>query len=253
MYNPTFLPSGSRSKHRYPISFQEQLGDESSIKAAPTSIRLPEFSRGDRDTQVASTKHFTGGIVFGDGHGVRIGTESHLEMNASLLLAARPSTLDLREQVLFNWYDARGEYFVHYIDLVSTEHNDQMIGHAVRPMQRVSDKYLQRLARIKEQAVNQGFLDDFRLFTELDVCPIELFNAKLIHSVRRPDCFADPVLADVVASTVGVTTVDALVGQSGLGGMGFRAVVRLIRSGHLQMMRHERIEHASEVFRAGVL
>lgn len=179
-----------------------------------------------------------------------LGMESHLEMNAGLVLVARPSTLDLREQVLFNWYDANGDYFAHFIDLITTQDNGELVGYAVRPMQRVSDKYLQRLARIKEQAVNQRFLDDFRLFTELDVCPIELFNAKLIHSVRRPDCFADPVLEDVAASLVGVTTVDALVDQSGLGGMGFRAVVRLIRSGHLQMVRHERLERSSEVFRA---
>ena len=217
------------------------------------AIRLPEPSRGCRDTQVASTKHFTGGVVFGDGPGVRFGIESHLEMSAGLVLAARPSTLDLREQVLFNWYDANGDYFGHYIDLVSTKHDGQVVGYAVRPTQRISDKYLQRLARIKEQAVNQGFLDDFRLFTELDVCPIELFNAALIHSVRRPDCFADPVLEDVTASIVGVTTVNALVDKSGLDGMGFRAVVRLIRSGHLQMVRHERIERSSEVFRARVI
>ncbi|MBL4807388.1 MAG: hypothetical protein JKY31_08875 [Rhodobacteraceae bacterium] len=215
---------------------------------APQSIRLPEPSCGNRDTQVASTKHFTGGVVLGDGPGVRLGTESHLEMTATLLLAARPSTLDLREQVLFNWYDANGDYFAHFIDLVATRDNGKLVGYAVRPAQRISDKYLQRLARIKEQAVNQCFLDDFRLFTELDVCPIELFNAKLIHSVRRPDCFADPVLEGVVASIVGVTTVDALVDQSGLGGMGFRAVVRLIRSDHLQMVRHERLERSSEVF-----
>ena len=217
------------------------------------AIRLPEPSRGCRDTQVASTKHFTGGVVFGDGPGVRLGMESHLEMNASLLLAARPSTLDLREQVLFNWYDTNGDYFAHFIDLVATRDDGKIVGHAVRPMEQVSDKYLQRLARIKEQAVNQRFLDDFRLFTELDVCPIELFNAKLIHSVRRPDCFADPVLKDVTASIVGATTINALVVKSGLDGMGFRSVVRLIRSGHLQMVQHKRIERSSEVFRARVI
>jgi len=253
VYNPTFLPSGDRLEHRHPNNFQEQLGGESTIEAAPTAIRLPEFSRGDRDTQVASTKHFTGGVVFGDGPGVRLGMESHLEMNAGLLLAARPSTLDLREQVLFNWYDAYGDYFVHYIDLVSTEHDGQVVGYAVRPTQRISGRYEERLARIKEQAVSQCFLDDFRLFTELDVCPVELFNATLMHSVRRPDCFADPVLRDVTASIVGATTINALVDKSGLDGMGFRAVVRLIRSGHLQMVQHERIERSSEVFRARVI
>ena len=71
--------------------------------------------------------------------------------------------------------------------------------------------------------------------------------------MRRPDCFADPVAQDVVRSSSGIVTVDALVEQSQLAGMGFRAVVRLIRSGHLQMVRYERIERSSEVFKARVI
>jgi len=213
-------------------------------------ISLPEVSRGNRKTQNGSTKHFTGAVVVGDGAGVRVGTESHLEAVAVLLLSARHSTLDLIEQVAFRWYDEQGKYHVHFIDVVETRGDGTVTGHAVRPWARVSAKYLQKLARIKEQAVEQGFLDDFRLFTEKDVCPVELHNAKLIHSVRRPDCFADPVTQDIVRSSCGVVTVGALVEQTKLAGMGFRAVVRLIRSGHLQMVRHERIEMSSEVFKA---
>lgn len=218
-----------------------------SIHFQSGGIRLPEFSRGDRKTQVGSTRHFTGGVVCGNGPGVRMGSESHGETNAILLLSTRPATLELVEQVAFEWYDEHGEVHTHFIDLVATRTDGQKIGFAVRPMARVSQRYLTDLARIKEQAVDQGFLDDFRLFTEQDVCPVELHNAKLMHSVRRPDCFADPVMQDVVRTTVGTVTIDSLIEQSGLGGMGFRAVVRLIRSGHLEMLRHERIERSSEV------
>lgn len=216
-------------------------------------IRLPALSRGDRKTQVGSTKHFTGGIVLGDDYGVRLGTESHFETNATLLLAYRPTTLDIVEQVGFDWYDEYGEYSTHFIDLVETRIDGRVIGYAVRPMVRASEKYIRKLARIKEQAVAQCFLDDFRLFTEEDVCPVELHNAKLFHAVRRPDGFADPVVEEVARSASGVTTVGALVDQTRLDGMGFRAVVRLIRSGHLKMLRHERIERSSEVFRARMI
>jgi hypothetical protein len=213
-------------------------------------VRLPELSRGDRATQVGSTQHFTGGIVLGSGPGIRTGVESHLEAQAALLLAARPEVQELVEQVLFDWFDEDGKIHKHYIDLVATEHNGTVIGYAVRPLGRVKDAYLAQLARIKEQAVAQGVLDDFRLFTERDVCPVEFFNAKLFLSVRRPDCFGDPVARDVVGRMAGVATIESLVEQTGLDGMGFRALVRLIRSGHLQMVSYERIDHSSLVFKA---
>lgn len=215
--------------------------------------RLPEFSRGDRKTQVGSTKHFTGSVVLGGDHGVRVNTESHLETKATLLLGYRPTTRDLVEQVRFSWYDEHGETFDHFIDLVETRVDGRVVGHAVRPMARVSKAYLCKLARVKEQAIAQCFLDDFRLLTEEDVCPVELHNAKLFHSVRRPDAFADPVAQDVCRQTCGITTVGDLVDQMRLDGMGFRAVVRLIRSGHLQMVRHERIERSTEVFRTRMI
>lgn len=213
-------------------------------------VRLPELSRGNRATQVGSTQHFTGGIVFGDGPGVRTGVESHLEAQAALLLAARPEVQDLVEQVRFEWFDEVGEVHDHYIDLVATENDGTIIGYAVRPLDRAKDAYLAQLAWVKEQAIEQGFLDDFRLFTELDVCQVELFNAKLFHSVRRPDCFGDPVAKDVVGQMAGVMTIESLVEQTCLEGMGFRALVRLIRSGHLQMVGYERISHRTMVFKA---
>ena len=214
---------------------------------------LPELHRGDRKTQVGSTKHFTGCIVMGDGAGCRLGTESHLEAQGALILSARPTTLDLVEQVEFRWYDENGEYHSHYIDLVTTQLDGKVVGYAVRPKENASFDYIKTLARIKEQAIHLCFLDDLRLLTEEDVCPIEWHNAKLLHAGRRPDCFADPVALDVAGRLVGVTTVGDLVDQMGLGGMGFRAVVRLIRSGHLEMVRHERIEYSSEVFKARVI
>lgn len=214
---------------------------------------LPEFSRGNRKTQVGSTKNFTGCAVLGDGPGYRVNTESHLEAQATLLLAARTTTLELVEQVEFEWYDQDGEYHSHYIDLVATQADGQDVGYAVRPTKRASPDYIKKLARIKEQAVHQGVLDDLRLFTEKDVCPVEWHNAKLFHGVRRVDCFADPVAQDVAGRLVGVTTIGDLVDQTGLEGMGFRAIVRLIRSGHLQTVRHERIEHTTEVFKVRLI
>ncbi|WGW03949.1 hypothetical protein [Tropicibacter oceani] len=212
-------------------------------------IRLPEACKGDRATQVGSTKHFTGGLVLGDGPGERHGVESHAEKCAALILSYRRSTLELRTQVRFEWSDKFGELHNHYIDLVTLQTDGAMIGYAVRPKDRASNRYIQELARIKKQAVSQGFLDNLLLFTEDDVCPVELFNAKLFHSVRGPDCFGDTVAQDVVRSMTGVVSVGDLVASTRLDGMGFRAIARLICSGHLEMLSYERITHTTMVFK----
>ena len=212
-------------------------------------IRLPEKSRGNRPTQVGSTRHFTGGMVIGDGAGVRVGLESHGETEGTVVINYRADTLRVIEQVCFEWGDEFGEVHDHFIDLVQVRKDGTEIGYAVRPMELVNFEYLIKLSRIKEQAIEQGFLDDFRLFTKEDVCPVELFNARLFHSVRRPDCFGDPVAQDVVRKTTGVVTVGHLVSEIGLDGMGFRAVARLIRSGQLQMLSYERITYETMVFK----
>jgi len=213
-------------------------------------IRLPEHRRGDRKTQVGSTQHFTGGIVLGEGHGVRLGLESHLEASCAMVLAYRPDIKEIIEQVLFEWFDTFGEIHKHFIDFVAVSEDGTTTGYAVRPSECASQKYLIELARIKAQAISLGVLDDFRLFTEKDVCPVELFNARLFHSVRRPDQFGDPVAQDVVQSMSGVDRLGDLVDKTRLGGMGFRALVRLIRAGHLQMLSYERISHEVLVFKA---
>ena len=216
-------------------------------------IRLPEPSAGDRATQVGSSHHFTGQIVLGDGRGRVVGLESHLEMKAALILAARSSTDALFEQIAFEWRDAEAASRIHYLDLVVRRTDGRWIGYAVRPRGRVTPTYLADLARIKAQAIGAGFLSDLRLFSEDDVDPVALFNAKLLHAVRVPDPVPDAAVRTVAARITGVTTVGALVHETGLGGAGFRAVVRLIRSGHLMPIRHVRIDRDTEVCKARAL
>lgn len=213
-------------------------------------IRLPEQSAAERSTQVGSSHHFTGQIVIGDGVGRLLRTESHLEMKAALILAVRPETAELFEQIAFEWTDADGTRRVHYIDLVVQQKDGRWIGYAVRPAARVCPTYLKKLARIKAQAQANGFLWDFRLFSDEDVDPDELFNARLLHSVRVPEPNADAIARKVISGARGVVTIGSLVAETGLEGHGFRAVVRQIRSRNLHAVRRERINYATEVFRA---
>jgi hypothetical protein len=213
-------------------------------------IVLPAKSRGDRATQVGSQEHATGGGVRGTGAGVRIGFESHFESDSWNIFEYRADTHDIIEQVKFEWFDRFGECHSHFIDLMVIRTDGSKIGFAVRPLEKVSKTYLEALARIKEQAMASGFLDDFRLFTEKDICPVELFNAKLFHAYRRPEEEGDTVARNVVENMTGVVNLAQLVLQIGLEGKGFQALVRLMRSGHLEVLNYERISYETLVFKA---
>lgn len=58
-----------------------------------------------RKIPLVSTGHFTGHLVVGDdvGEGRVIEVESHLEMQAALILHARRDILDIETQVPFEW------------------------------------------------------------------------------------------------------------------------------------------------------
>ena len=219
----------------------------------PGGIRLPEVSAGDRRTQVASKAHFTGHITFGEGHGRGVGLESNLEKKVALILRYAATTVDLVEQQALEWYDADGECHIHYVDLVCRMRDGRRIGYAVRPINRVSLKYEEELARIKRQALSQGVFDDFRLFTERDVCPVALHNAMHLHSVRIAEPDADLAAADVIRAMRGVETIGVLRDRIGMEGTGLRALVRYIGSGHLQLLCQEKISEASQVIRVMAL
>ncbi|EIE53052.1 hypothetical protein C357_00319 [Citreicella sp. 357] len=219
----------------------------------PGGIRLPEVSAGDRRTQVASKAHFTGHITFGEGQGRGVGLESNLEKKVALILRYAPTTVDLVEQQAFEWYDADGECHIHYVDLVRRLRDGRRIGYAVRPIHRVSARYEDELARIKHQSLSEGVFDDFRLFTERDVCPVALHNATHLHSVRIAEPNADKAAAEVINMMSGVETIGALRDRIGMEGTGLRAVVRHIGSGHLQLLRQEKISETSQVIRVMAL
>lgn len=212
-------------------------------------ILLPAESRGDRKPQVGSSHHFTSTMVLGDGPGVRTDFESHTERKAAMVLAYRRNTRSLTTQVLFEWSDEQDQKRKHFIDLVVERTDGRVLGYAVRPDKRVSPRYLIELARIKEQAVAKGFLDNLLLVSAADLCPVEVHNAKLFHLVLRADPLGDTVAKEVVRGMSGLRSIGELVEETELEGMGFRALVRLIYSGHLEMLRYEKLGYNCMVFK----
>lgn len=215
--------------------------------------RLPTDSLGDRYTPLASKGHFTGHLVVGDGAGVVVETESYLELSWCLCLLARAETVSLVEQTAFEWHDRDGEWHTHYFDIFVTRTDGTAVAYTVKPEARVKGDFLRDIAWIAAQARASGFASDVRLLSDADLDQVELHNARLMHGMRVPDPEADSAAATVCKVMSGISTLADLSSCIGLGAHGFRALIRLIRSHHLRLVHHEKINRASEVYKGKLI
>jgi hypothetical protein len=211
---------------------------------------LPSLS--PRNLSGASKNHLTGFFVFGDGKGVDrvVGTESHLEFNYGLCLAAHHDTVDLQEQVLFEWRDSAGDLRDHFFDFVVTRSDGSKLAYTVKPMVWNRGEFAEDMPHIAEQARESGRFTDVRRLSDTDLDQVSLFNAKLLHACRAEVPDHDAVARSVVRDMSGEVTLRMLVELTGLKGDGFRALVRLIRSRHLRLRNHEHISYDAALFKA---
>ncbi|SFY40712.1 hypothetical protein SAMN04244548_04224 [Paracoccus pantotrophus] len=224
------------------------------IEESPGGFTTPLPSSAQRSVALSSKAHFCGHLVIGDGSGRGttsgaparvVQVESHLELCWCLCLALRSDIADLREQVGFDWFDEHGEYRTHYFDLFITRTDGTRIACAIRPVARTGGSFGREMPRIAAQARHSRFADDVRLLTEADLDPVELHNAWLLHDVRVADPVADEAAARVLADMSGTASFANLTARAGCGAAGFRALLRLVRSGQLRPLHNERITSAT--------
>lgn len=216
-------------------------------------LRLPTNSRGNRRVPLLSKGHFTGHIVAGNGVGVVVQTESHLELSWCLCLLSREETVSLVEQVAFEWHDRDGEWHTHYFDIYVKQADGSAIAYTVKPEARTNDDFLRDIAWVAAQARASGFARDVRLLSDTDLDPVELHNAQLLHGLRAPDPEADTAAVAVFNGMTGISTLADLSARIGLDARGFRALIRLVRSHHLHLVHHEKINHTTEVYKGKLI
>ncbi|SFY45897.1 hypothetical protein SAMN04244548_05403 [Paracoccus pantotrophus] len=218
----------------------------------------PLPSTAQRDVALSSKGHFCGHVVIGDGSGRGaasgaparvVQVESYLELSWGLCLSLRPDIADLREQVEFFWLNEQGEYHPHYFDLFVTRTDGTRIACAVRPVAKTGGSFGREMPQIAAQARHSRFADDVRLLTDADLDPVELHNAWLLHDVRAPDPVADEAAARVLADMSGTASFADLTARTGCGATGFRALLRLVRSGQLRPLHNERITSATLAYK----
>ncbi|QFT79944.1 hypothetical protein FIU89_04910 [Roseovarius sp. THAF27] len=210
---------------------------------------MPERLKTTRNMAKGRREHFTGQFTFGSDEGRTMDVESNTELNVALVTIARPDVVDLEHQVPFQWVKPDGKPATHHFDfrvvMVDGKRRAIMVKSEYRRRQ---TKVQDELAQIAAQ-VTPDFADEVVVMSERDLDPIELFNAEIMHEMRRPDPEADASARSVVGEIVASVQIMDLVEAVGLGARGFRALVRLIRSHELQLIDKVRIAHEAYVRR----
>lgn len=213
------------------------------------AVSLPAPPRGDRKVQLKSKRNFSGHMVFRPrghvcgcaGPGQVLETESNLEMNISLILAMRPRVADLESQVLFEWSNAQGKTRRHYFDFRANLTDGSRVGVMVKRSRKLECPKFRTLVQEVCANMDRAFADRVTVMTEHDVHPIEIHNASFLDGLKERDPEADAAARRALRSVLGAQMIGALVEMIGLGGRGYRAVGRLIRSQELFLVRQERI------------
>lgn len=210
---------------------------------------MPERLRTSRKIAKGRRTHFTGQFTFGPDEGRTMEIESHTELCTALVTIARPDVVGLENQVPFEWVKPDGKTATHHFDfrvlMVDGSRRAIMVKSEFRRRQ---PEVQRELAQIAAQ-VTPEFADEVVIMTERDLDPVELFNAEMMHEMRRPDPEADAAARRIMGEMVASAQIQDLVDAIGLGARGFRAVVRLIRSHELKLVIKVCIAHEAYICR----
>lgn len=216
---------------------------------ADGGIAMPKRLQTTRKVAKGRREHFTGQFTFGEDEGRTMDIESNTELRVALVTIARPDVVDLENQVPFEWVKPDGKTVTHHFDFRVLMADGKRRAIMVKSEYRRQQPKVQlELAEIAAQ-VTSDFADEVVVMTERDIDPIELFNAEMMHEMRRPDLEADAGARRAMGELVASAQIQDLVDEIGLGARGFRAVVRLIRSHELELINKVRIAHEAYVRR----
>lgn len=212
------------------------------------SFTPPAASTASRTITLRSKGSLRGSLVTTTDHR-QLTYESSIERNAAHLLLARRDVVRLEDQppavaiVLPDGTPSHHtfDFRVHLVD-------GRRIAIAVKDEERAAKYDLEGFLRHIAPQIPRDFADGLALMTERRMSPVSIANACLLHAVRRdPPSMADAAIRDIVGTITGDACIGDLVARSGHGAAGFRAVVRLIGTGDIVLVRDERIGHASRV------
>lgn len=216
----------------------------------------PRPSRAKKVIPRSSHGHFVTQMVINDAAGdpgqiSRCG--SIAEYRTRLIALAEQDTVDVVEQVgPFYWVDDKNKRHEHYLDQVIHKADGRKFGITDKPYRRVSEKFGDEIIQVCKDGQARAEFDELFVVTEYGRDPIKLFNADLMRGCRDADLVADSEAQIVVDEHSGVILLSSLVEAMAMGPRGFRALVRLIASGGLEVCEDEKISHGCRVIPKGI-
>lgn len=195
-----------------------------------TSFTPTLHSRASRHIALRAKGHFSGAcVIYKGGTRQLVVFESRCELVTSYRWSTRPDVVDLIDQYPLDPYvDDDGSEHRHVLDFLAIMEDGRRIGLSVKPEGSAHRRDFRRTLQLI-LAQNAHHLDELRLVTEKSFTRAEAENAELIHFVGSEiDDEADRLVADVIASLAGTTTIENIVNATGLEGRAFRAVIRMV-------------------------
>ncbi len=161
--------------------------------------------------------------------------ESHLELMVLFLLAMMQGVVRIVDQpAAVTYVDESGSARRHTFDFLVVMADGTRILVAVKPAEKVASSGIGRTIQSIAGQIEPGIADRIVLITDKDFTRADRFNAQqAFECIRFPIAGHDEAIDRVTAAMLGAVKIADLVEASGLGGMGFRAVVRCIANGLL--------------------
>jgi len=213
------------------------------------NIVLPRPPQNARKVAKGRRNHFTGQTNVGADEEGGMDIESYTELQVLLALLARPGTVHVENQVKFEFTGPDGEIKNHFFDFRVTKADGS------RTALMVKAAYRFRQAKVRDELtyiasrVPKSFADKVEVVTEKNLLPSEIYNAEMMHQMRRPVPDVDAAARRAIRDIRGDVLIRDLVENIGHAGAGFQALVRLIRTHELTLTRQERISYETYVTR----
>jgi len=161
--------------------------------------------------------------------------ESHLELMVFYLLAIMPQVREIVDQPpAVTFVDENGVPRRHTFDFLVLCEDGTRILIAVKPAEKLERSGLRQIVDLIAFQLNPVVADKIKIVSESDFTYADRYNAaQAFECSRFPIEEHDQTIARITADMLGSVKISDLVRASGLGGMGFRAIIRLITYGTL--------------------
>ncbi len=171
--------------------------------------------------------------------------ESLLELNAVVVLEARPDVTEVRLQPpAVSYVDDEGSQRRHTVDLLATMRDGTRIAVLIKPSALARTRGTRRLLALLAAQVPRTFARRWMLLTEQEVTRDRVHDGWLVRLAREiPDEAVDRAILEA-SRTLGVpTAIRDLIAASGVGSGGLEAVARLVGEGALVLSGGGRLDH----------